>query len=264
LQKKNAALILLVYSIAYLFSLKKEVVRSLETSVIFYGFTRRYIPEEKILENILVWNSRHCYVQWQSWCWLNLVWIRTDEVLESWNESLESLHLETILLSSAKTKKKKKLNSVAWVRERTVPTERPQLVGEVSANFCGYRVSHGQRDGSPTAVISVFLTGAATISSKWLLNCTHKAEWTPFQILYFSENLVAPGIEPGPLDLSPGTLTTIPQRRSRCGSKELGKKHKIFLVHYEHRRLKPSFIIYFITNKNFVNCCETEGIIIYR
>jgi hypothetical protein len=30
----------------------------------------------------------------------------------------------------------KKLNSVARVRERTIPTERPPLVGEVSANFC--------------------------------------------------------------------------------------------------------------------------------
>jgi hypothetical protein len=30
-----------------------------------------------------------------------------------------------------------KLNSVAWVRERTTPTERPLLVGEVSANVCG-------------------------------------------------------------------------------------------------------------------------------
>jgi hypothetical protein len=28
---------------------------------------------------------------------------------------------------------------VALVRERTVPTERPPLVGEVTANFCGYR-----------------------------------------------------------------------------------------------------------------------------
>jgi hypothetical protein len=28
-------------------------------------------------------------------------------------------------------------NSVAYVRERTIPTERPPLVGEVSANFCG-------------------------------------------------------------------------------------------------------------------------------
>jgi hypothetical protein len=30
-------------------------------------------------------------------------------------------------------------NSVALVRERTIPTERPPLVGEVSANFCGER-----------------------------------------------------------------------------------------------------------------------------
>jgi hypothetical protein len=31
----------------------------------------------------------------------------------------------------------KKTNSMVWVRERTIPTERPQLVGEVIANFCG-------------------------------------------------------------------------------------------------------------------------------
>jgi hypothetical protein len=28
-------------------------------------------------------------------------------------------------------------NSVACVRERTKPTERPLLVGEITANFCG-------------------------------------------------------------------------------------------------------------------------------
>jgi hypothetical protein len=33
----------------------------------------------------------------------------------------------------------------------------------------------------PTAVSSDFYTGAATSSSKQLLNCTHEAEWTPFQ-----------------------------------------------------------------------------------
>jgi len=32
---------------------------------------------------------------------------------------------------------KLKLNSVALVRERTIPTERPPPVGEFSANFCG-------------------------------------------------------------------------------------------------------------------------------
>jgi hypothetical protein len=46
-------------------------------------------------------------------------------------------------------------------------------------------------------VFSAFLTGAATFSFKQLLNCTQEAEWTPFQTHYFSENLVAPRIEPG-------------------------------------------------------------------
>jgi len=29
-------------------------------------------------------------------------------------------------------------NSMALVRERTIPTERPPPVGEFSANFCGF------------------------------------------------------------------------------------------------------------------------------
>jgi hypothetical protein len=45
--------------------------------------------------------------------------------------------------------KQKQTNSVPLVCKRTIPTERPSLVGEVSANFCGYRVSRGQRSGSP-------------------------------------------------------------------------------------------------------------------
>jgi hypothetical protein len=44
---------------------------------------------------------------------------------------------------------KQKKNSVALVRKRAIPTERPPLVGEVTANFCGQRVSRGQRKGSP-------------------------------------------------------------------------------------------------------------------
>jgi hypothetical protein len=35
------------------------------------------------------------------------------------------------------TLKQKKKNSVALVRKRTIPTERPPLVSEVIANFCG-------------------------------------------------------------------------------------------------------------------------------
>ena len=36
-----------------------------------------------------------------------------------------------------KSKRRAQKNSVALVRERTIPTERPPPVGEVSANFCG-------------------------------------------------------------------------------------------------------------------------------
>ena len=42
-------------------------------------------------------------------------------------------HIHSVMLLKTKTK----LNSVALVRERTIPTERPPPVGEVSANFCG-------------------------------------------------------------------------------------------------------------------------------
>jgi hypothetical protein len=39
--------------------------------------------------------------------------------------------------------------SVVLVRKRTTPTERLPHFGEVSAKFCGQRVSRGQRSGSP-------------------------------------------------------------------------------------------------------------------
>jgi hypothetical protein len=45
--------------------------------------------------------------------------------------------------------KQTKTNFVALARKRTLPTERPPLVCEVSANFCGQRVSCGPRNGSP-------------------------------------------------------------------------------------------------------------------
>jgi hypothetical protein len=41
-----------------------------------------------------------------------------------------------------------KLNSVAWARKRTIPTEPPPLVGEVSASICRQRVPRSQLDGS--------------------------------------------------------------------------------------------------------------------
>jgi hypothetical protein len=45
------------------------------------------------------------------------------------------IRLYGVVLNHALTKLK--LNSMAVVRKRTIPTERPPLVGEVSANLCG-------------------------------------------------------------------------------------------------------------------------------
>jgi hypothetical protein len=52
---------------------------------------------------------------------------------------------------------KTKLNSVALVRKRTILTDRPLLVGEVSANLCGLRVLRGERNEFPRPLILVFL-----------------------------------------------------------------------------------------------------------
>jgi hypothetical protein len=54
----------------------------------------------------------------------------------------------------------------------------------------------------PYGRILGFLDRSRYFSIKKLLNCTHEAEWTPFQTHYFSENLVAPVIEPGPMTYS--------------------------------------------------------------
>jgi hypothetical protein len=61
-------------------------------------------------------------------------------------------------------------------------------------------VAHGQLDGSlqPYSQIS---RPEPTFSFKYLLSCTHEAVWALLETHYFTENLVAPGIEPAPLDL---------------------------------------------------------------
>jgi hypothetical protein len=48
-----------------------------------------------------------------------------------------SIIIEEKVMHSILKLKKKKLNSIVWVRERTIPTKRPPLVSEVIDNFCG-------------------------------------------------------------------------------------------------------------------------------
>jgi hypothetical protein len=49
-----------------------------------------------------------------------------------------------------------KLIAVALVRKRSIPTERPALVGEASANFCRKKVSRGRLNGFSRPLISAF------------------------------------------------------------------------------------------------------------
>jgi hypothetical protein len=100
---------------------------------------------------------------------------------------------------------------MVWVRKRTIPTERPPLVGEVNANFLRIEVPRGQRHGSlrPYSRFSrqeplLFYQVAPQLYSRgWV-------DPVPYPLFF----LVVPRIEPGPPDLYPRTLTTRPQRRS--------------------------------------------------
>jgi hypothetical protein len=101
-----------------------------------------------------------------------------------------------------------KLNSVTWLREWTINTKRLPLVGKVSANFCW---PHGQRDRSlrpysriPRPEPLLFLSSSSSVVLTRLSGPRSRPE----------KNLVTTGIEPKPLDLYPGTLTTRRERWS--------------------------------------------------
>jgi hypothetical protein len=55
----------------------------------------------------------------------------------SWLSKAVHISAKSMDLTVYSNKNKTKTNSVVLVRKRIIPTERPLLVGEVSANFCG-------------------------------------------------------------------------------------------------------------------------------
>ena len=95
-----------------------------------------------------------------------------------------------------------KLNSVALVRERTIPTDRPPPVGEVSANFCGQRGVTWSAQWVPTAVNLCFLDLEPLLiySSSSSVDLTRLTRLTRLsrprsRPTTTQKNLVAPGIE---------------------------------------------------------------------
>jgi hypothetical protein len=90
---------------------------------------------------------------------------------------------------------------MAWVREQAIASERTPLVGKVSADFWGYRGVAWSTQRILYGRMLGFLDRISYFFFQYRLSRTNEAEWTPFQTNYFSENLVAPGIEPNPHDL---------------------------------------------------------------
>jgi hypothetical protein len=64
---------------------------------------------------------------------VDLIWDEVTRVAILYHLLLEDVSLTVLRVLVSKLK----LNSMVWVRERTIPTERPPLVGEVIANLCG-------------------------------------------------------------------------------------------------------------------------------
>jgi hypothetical protein len=95
--------------------------------------------------------------------WINVYEFSRNKDIALWTQKLRvieeaRMRLETLDLKEVSTWEhinfhvkiyiNKETMSVALVRERTIRTEQRPLVGGVSANFYGQRVSRGQRNGS--------------------------------------------------------------------------------------------------------------------
>jgi hypothetical protein len=89
------------------------------------------------------------------------------------------------------------INSVALVGKATIPTERPSLVGEVSANFLQIESVAWSAQRIPTAFNLDFLEPEPLLFHSSSSSVILTRLTTTFQTHYFSENMVAPGIEHG-------------------------------------------------------------------
>jgi hypothetical protein len=101
---------------------------------------------------------------------------------------MEPIHLHRTAKKTNSVTLSKQENYTDWAtatcRRKLVPT------------FVDRGMSRGQRGGTPTVVNLNFLDRSRYFSFKYLLVYPHESEWTPFQTHCYSENLVAPGIEP--------------------------------------------------------------------
>jgi hypothetical protein len=69
---------------------------------------------------------------------------------------------------------------MVWVRERTIPTDRPPFVGEVIANFFADKECHVVSVTDPYGCILDFLESSRYFSIKKLLSCGPPSRPTTF------------------------------------------------------------------------------------
>jgi hypothetical protein len=117
----------------------------------------------------------------------------------------------------------------------------------VSANFLRIEGVAWSAQRIPTAVNFGFLDRSRYFSFKLLLIYPHEAEWSPFHTHYFSENLVAPGIEPG----TSGSVARNSDHfstNSVCSSKKhlLDALHLLLLFNGTRTCLEPELFLLFI------------------
>jgi hypothetical protein len=103
-------------------------------------------------------------------------------------------------------------NSVALVTELTIPTERPPLVGEVSAKFAE-RGCHVVSVTNPYSRILGFLDRSRYFFFQVAPQLYSRGSVDPVPDPLLFRKSVTPGIEKGLLDLYLGTLTIRPQER---------------------------------------------------
>jgi hypothetical protein len=90
---------------------------------------------------------------------------------------------------------------VAWVRERNILTERPQLIRKISVNFLRIQSAKWSAQQIPNGRILCILDWSRYFFFQVATELYSRGSVDTFQTHYFSENSVAPGIELGPLDL---------------------------------------------------------------
>jgi hypothetical protein len=109
-----------------------------------YGFDDRRFGARVTIESRIFTRTYRPDRLWVPLSLLPIGCFRGGEAAETW------AHRQ--IMARLRKLKKTKLNSMVWVRERTIPIERPPLVGEVIANFLRMEGATWSAWRIPTAV----------------------------------------------------------------------------------------------------------------